>query len=116
LKSSDSSREETKHRDLLDWLTRFAFGHKSVFGPSANYEDYHEQAARKNSENKVLPAYGGLTRVSHRKIISYEASNSTRRKWTSGGSDITLLIGEAMASLMLKTLRAASYCSWTSAW
>jgi hypothetical protein len=69
LKSSDDSREDTKHRDLLDWLTRFAFGHKSVFSSSANYEDFHKQVGRKNS-NRILPAYSGFTRVSHRRIIS----------------------------------------------
>ena len=69
LKSSDDSREDTKHRDLLDWLTRFAFGHKSVFSSSANYEDFHKHVSRKIS-NRILPAYGGFTRVSRRGIIS----------------------------------------------
>jgi hypothetical protein len=63
LKSSDDSGEDKEHRDLLSWLTRFVFGHKSVFSSSANYEDIHKQAGRKPS-NRVLPAYGGFTRVS----------------------------------------------------
>jgi hypothetical protein len=103
-------KDDRGKKNLLDWLMHFTVAHKSVFSSSANYADYHEQAKQQNSNN-FLTVYGGLERVSHRKLCHNEASNSTRLKWTSGGSDIEIFIWQATRSLKLKTSRAASHCS-----
>jgi hypothetical protein len=60
--------KETKPK-LHDWIMRFTANHKTVFSFSTHHADYLEQA-HKRSSNNMLPVYGGLERVSYRKIMS----------------------------------------------
>ena len=115
LETSDDPIEEALRSNLSSWLGRFTLPHKSVYSFSADDTNFHE-ASIKQDLNFVLPVYGGFSKVSHLKIyVTMRASNSIRRKWTSGGSDITTLRWKATNGLRLKTLQAASHCSWTSA-
>jgi hypothetical protein len=66
----DGSREQKKREDLSDWIKRFAFRHKKIYSFSVNNTDYHEEAQNQH-QSRMLPVYGGLTEVSHRKIMSY---------------------------------------------
>ena len=68
LKTSNTSSEAKKRTVLYNWILRFTAGHKSVFSSSANYDEYHDQK-REQTSNLVVRAYGGLDRVSHRKIM-----------------------------------------------
>jgi hypothetical protein len=65
----DSLREKEKREDLSNWIGRFTYRHKKVYSSSANNADYHKRAQNQN-QNIMLPVYGGLTEVSHRKIMS----------------------------------------------
>jgi hypothetical protein len=70
LTGSNSPSEEAKDRaNLRRWLMRFTFNHIAVFSSSANYGEYLRQL-KKQTSNYWLPVYGGLDRVSHRKIMS----------------------------------------------
>jgi hypothetical protein len=62
-------REKEKREQLSDWIQRFAFGHKKVYSSSANNTDFHKRSQNEN-QHSVLSVYGGLTEVSHRKIMS----------------------------------------------
>jgi hypothetical protein len=64
-----SDEEATKRMELYTWLMRFTIGHTAVFSSSANYKEYLE-AIRKQNSYYVVPAHGGLDRVSPRKIMS----------------------------------------------
>ena len=55
--------------DIYNWITSLTSRHKSVFSSSANYWEFHDQTQQQSS-NLVVYAYGGLNRVSHRKIMS----------------------------------------------
>jgi hypothetical protein len=68
LKTSSTSREGKRRTMLYEWIISFTACHKSVFSSSANYEEYHEQKQTQSSK-LVVHAYGGLDRVSHRKIM-----------------------------------------------
>jgi hypothetical protein len=68
LKTSNTSTEAKKRTVLYNWIQRFTAGHKSVFSSSANYDEYHDQK-REQTSNLVVRAYGGLDRVSNRKIM-----------------------------------------------
>ena len=112
------NNDPNENRKLHRWIRSFTSRHKTVFSSSANHTDYLEQF-NKQSSNRVLRVRGGLDDVSYSKFISIshnEASNSIRPKCTSGGSDIKASRWEITAGMMLKILRAASHCSWTSAW
>ena len=50
-------------KDVYDWIMKFTFGKKSVFSCSANYSTYLERS-NKESQDRVLRVYGGLSRVS----------------------------------------------------
>jgi hypothetical protein len=63
------SRERKKREDLSDWIGRFTFRHKKVYSSSANNADYYKRSQNPD-QNILLPVYGGLTEVSHRKIMS----------------------------------------------
>ena len=70
LTGSNSPSEETKDRaNLYRWLMRFTFKHTAVLSSSANYREYLQRSIKRTS-NRVVHAYGGLERVSHRKIMS----------------------------------------------
>jgi hypothetical protein len=68
LTGSDTD-EAPKRMGRYSWLMRFTFGHTTVFSSSANYKEYLS-AIRKQTSWYVLKVYGGLDRVSHRKIMS----------------------------------------------
>jgi hypothetical protein len=68
IKTSSTSRKAKKRTMLYDWIMCFTAGHKSVFSSSANYEEYHDQK-QEQSSHLVVRAYGGLDRVSNRKIM-----------------------------------------------
>jgi Bacterial dnaA protein len=69
LTESNSPIEEMKDRaKLYRWLMRFTSEHKAVFGSSATYSEFLERS-KKRTSNWVVCAYGGLERVSHRKIM-----------------------------------------------
>jgi|SRR5947209_17602433 len=65
----DGPREQKEREEVSGWIKRFAFRHKKVYSSSGNNADYHKQAQNQN-QNRLLPVYGGLTRVSRRKIMS----------------------------------------------
>jgi hypothetical protein len=67
--SNGSNNETHKRGNLYKWLMCFTSDHTAVFSSSANYMEYLQQAQQQNSYN-VIPAYGGLTRVSHYKVMS----------------------------------------------
>jgi hypothetical protein len=70
LTESNCPREERGDRaDLYRWLNRFTFKHTAVFSSSANYKEFVDKS-KKQTSNWVIRAYGGLERVSHRKIMS----------------------------------------------
>jgi hypothetical protein len=64
----DGFREKEKREKLSNWIKRFTFRHKKVYSSSANNADYHKKA-QDEDQNSMLPAYGGLTEVSNRKIM-----------------------------------------------
>jgi hypothetical protein len=65
----DGLREKEKRENLSNWIKSFTYGHKTVYSSSTNNADYHKQASSQN-QCRMVPVYGGLTEVSHRKIIS----------------------------------------------
>ena len=65
----DGLREKKKREDLSKRIKTFTYGHKKVYSSSANNADYHKQAQHQN-QNRMMLVYGGLTEVSHRKIMS----------------------------------------------
>lgn len=66
----NSSNEEMKKRaGVNNWLMRFTADHKSVFSASANYREYLTLSLEQTTYSQ-LRVYGGLDRVSHRKIMS----------------------------------------------
>ena len=67
--SNGSSEEIKRRRQLYSWLMRFTFKHTVVFSSSANYKEYLE-SSKEQTSNCVVRVYGGLDRVSHRKIMS----------------------------------------------
>ena len=69
LKTSKRSEEAKKRADVYNWITSLTSRHKSIFSSSANYWEFHDQNQQQSS-NLVVYAYGGLDRVSHRKIMS----------------------------------------------
>jgi hypothetical protein len=70
LTESKSSSEETKHRSNLYWLLmRLTSDHIAVFSSSANHKEYLTLSEQQNSFD-TFHVYGGLDRVSHRKIMS----------------------------------------------
>jgi hypothetical protein len=70
LTESGCTPEEAKERkDLHRWLMRFSYEHTAVFSSSANYKEFLDKSKAQTSY-RVIPAYGGLERVSHRKIMS----------------------------------------------
>jgi hypothetical protein len=70
LTESNGFSEEIKRRGRLhSWLTRFTSKHTVVFSSSANYKEYLD-SSKEQTSSYVVRAYGGLDRVSHRKIIS----------------------------------------------
>jgi len=69
LTESNSPSKEMKGRaKLYGWLTRFTSMHKAVFSSSASYREFLDKSKTQTS-NWVVRAYGGLERVSHRKIM-----------------------------------------------
>jgi hypothetical protein len=68
LKTSKRSEEAKKRADVYNWITSLLSRYKSVFSSSANYWEFHEQTQQQSS-NLVIYAYGGLDRVSHRKVM-----------------------------------------------
>ena len=68
LKTSKRSEEAKKRAEVYNWITSLTAGYKSVFSSSANYWEFHDQNQQQSS-NLVVYAYGGLDRVSHRKIM-----------------------------------------------
>jgi RecA/RadA recombinase len=66
---TDGPGEKERREELSGWMKRFAFRHKKVYSSSANNMDFHKEAQNEN-QHSVLSVYGGLTRVSHRKIMS----------------------------------------------
>jgi hypothetical protein len=69
LKTSKRPEEATRRAHVYNWITSLMSRHKSVFSSSANYWEFHDQTQQQSS-NLVIYAYGGLDRVSHRKIMS----------------------------------------------
>jgi NACHT domain len=67
--SNGSNAEVLRRGQLHSWLMRFTSDHKAVFSSFANYEEFIDKS-RKQTSNWVVPVYGGLERVSHRKIMS----------------------------------------------
>ena len=61
--------EKEKGEKLSAWIKRFTFRNKKVHSSFPNNTDYHEQAENEN-QHSFLHVYGGLTEVSHRKIMS----------------------------------------------
>jgi hypothetical protein len=114
--TQSNPRKEAKCAQLDHWLVLLAFRHKKVYSSSANDMNFHDQASKQNYD-LVLSVYGGLDDVSYRNHNSLlnEASNSTRRKWPSGGNDTILFKWETTHGLTLKTSQVASRYSWTSA-
>jgi len=69
LTESNGSSEQIKKRGQLhSWLMGLTSKHTAVFSSSANYREFLEQSKRQTT-NLVVPVYGGLERVSHRKIM-----------------------------------------------
>jgi len=66
---TDGPMEKERRQRLSEWIKCFTFRHKKVYSSSANNTDYHKQAQNEN-QHSLLPVYGGLTEVSHRKIMS----------------------------------------------
>jgi hypothetical protein len=59
----------TKFEKLYNWLMSFTVNHTAVFSSTANYKEYLETSEEQTS-NRLVRVYGGLDRVSHRKIMS----------------------------------------------
>ena len=69
LTESNGSSEQIKKRGQLhSWLMGLTSKHTAVFSSSANYTEFLQQSKRQTT-NLVVPVYGGLERVSHRKIM-----------------------------------------------
>jgi hypothetical protein len=68
-RSNCSSEEGLERKNLHKWLMRFSVEHTAVFSSSANYKEFLDKSKAQTTYS-VIPAYGGLERVSHRKIMS----------------------------------------------
>jgi hypothetical protein len=69
LNALTGSNSPSEEMNLYRWLMRFTSKHTAVFSSSANYKEFVAKSNKRTS-NWVIPAYGGLERVSHRKIVS----------------------------------------------
>jgi hypothetical protein len=62
------SGEKRKREDVSDWIRRFTSCHKTVYSFSTH--NAGDKQAQNQTQTRMLPVYGGLTEVSHRKIMS----------------------------------------------